>query len=100
MSQTEPIKFCERYSPILALRYAERGWPQVGCIHSQLRLDKPKRSLSQRTCKIDYGEIEFIEGAPSITTGDSRIAKFAAELEAMQKRKCLDMDMAEEIRGS
>jgi len=33
----------------------------------------------------DYGEIEFIEGAPSISTADPNIAKLAAALEAMKE---------------
>lgn len=33
----------------------------------------------------DYGEIEFIEGAPSISTADPRISKLAATFEALKK---------------
>ena len=33
----------------------------------------------------DYGEIEFIEGAPSISTSDPSISKFSTALEAMKE---------------
>ena len=38
----------------------------------------------------DYGEIEFIEGAPSISTADPRVSKLAATLEASRKAENLN----------